>query len=149
MEEIHSVIADTEPDSWIEALPAYQRNSIIQMRAKGTSYDEIAAVWIAAGSSTTAPFSSGSAPNMDPSFLEKLRGEIRAYLCGDKRYDKDRKQIAASGKEMHAYIVSGMSVAIAPFVGSAGIIIAPIIALLLANIGKVSLNAWCAMSDRQ
>jgi hypothetical protein len=35
---------------------------------------------------------------------------------------------------------------IAPFVGAASIVIAPLIALILAAIGKVSLNAWCATS---
>ena len=148
MHDLQSVIADTDPDSWIEALPTYQRDSILQMRARGVSYDEIAQIWIAAGSSATAPFSSGSPPNADPTFLDKLRTEVRAYLCGEKRYEKDRKQILASGKEMQTFVVGALAVAIAPYVGAASVVIAPIIALLLANIGKVSLTAWCAISDK-
>lgn len=144
MEDIQSLIDTTDPEIWFEALPPYQRNSIVQMRAEGSSYDDIASAWIAAGSSKTAPFSSGGAPTPDPSFLANLRQEFRAYLCGDKKYDKDRKQIAAQGKDARMFVVSGLSIAIAPHVGAASVVIAPIIVLLLANLGKVSLNAWCA-----
>ena len=85
-------------------------------------------------------------PGTGGALLEKLRVEVRAYLCGDKKYDKDRKQLIAGGKEIHAFVISGMSLGIAPFVGAASIVIAPLIALIPAAIGKVSLNAWCATS---
>ena len=146
MNSIMSFLEASEPDNWIAALPSYQRNTILEMRARGASYEDIASTWIAAGASNTAPFSTGGPPQPDPGFLEKLRGEIRAYLCGDKKYDKGRKQLIAGGKEIHAFFISGMSVGIAPFVGASSIVIAPLIALMLATIGKVSLNAWCANS---
>jgi hypothetical protein len=145
MENLPSLFETSDADSWVASLPLYQRRSIIEMRGKGASYDEIASTWIAAGASNTAPFSSGNPPPPDPNFLDKLRLEVRAYLCGDKKYDEDRKQLLAGGKEIHAYVVSGMSLAIAPYLGATGIIIAPVIALVLAGIGKMSLNAWCAM----
>jgi hypothetical protein len=144
MEDLQNLIDTTDPEIWFEALPTYQRTSIVQMRAKGSSYDDIASAWVAAGSSNTAPFSSGSRPEPDPGFLENLRREFRAYLCGDKKYDKDRKQIAVQGKDARMFVVSALSLAIAPHVGSASAVIAPIIVLLLANMGRVSLNAWCS-----
>lgn len=144
MEDLQRLIDTTDPEIWFEALPTYQRNSIVQMRAKGSSYDDIASAWIAAGSSNTAPFSSGNRPEPDPGFLANLRREFRAYLCGDKKYDKDRQQIAAQGKDARMFVVSALSLAIAPHVGSASAVIAPIIVLLLANMGRVSLNAWCS-----
>jgi len=146
MDNMMDFLETSEPDSWIAALPSYQRNTIVEMRARGESYDDIALTWIAAGASNTAPFSTGGPPQPDPGFLEKLRVEVRAYLCGDKKYDRDRKQLIAGGKEIHAFVISGMSFGIAPFVGAASIVIAPLIALILAAIGKVSLNAWCATS---
>ncbi len=146
MEELQSVFETTDPDSWIASLPAYQRDSILVMRGKGASYDDIAATWIAASTSSTAPFSSGNAPPPDPGFLERLRTEVRAFLCGDKRYDKDRKQILAGGNQVQNIAVGVMSVALVPYVGAVAAVLAPIIALILASIGKVSLNAWCAVS---
>jgi len=146
MQDIQNLIDTTDPENWFDALPIYQRDSLVQMRAKGISYDDIATAWIAAGSSNTAPFSSGEQIMPDPTFLMKLQREFRAYLCGDKKYDKDRKQITAQGKDGRIFVVSGLSVAIAPYVGSASAVIAPIIVLLLANLGRVSLNAWCATS---
>lgn len=146
MDNMMDFLETSEPDSWIATLPSYQRNTITEMRARGASYEDIASIWIAAGASNTAPFSTGGPLQPDPGFLEKLRREVRAYVCGDKKYDKDRKQLIAGGKEIHAFVISGMSVGIAPFVGAASIVIAPLIALLLASIGKISLNAWCAKS---
>lgn len=146
MNNLQNLIDTSEPEMWFEALPPYHRNSIVQMRAKGSSYDDIASAWIAAGSSRTAPFSSGGQLTPDPTFLTNLRREFRAYLCGDKKYDKNRKQIALQGKEARMFVVSGLSLAIAPQVGSVSAVIAPIIVLLLANLGRVSLNAWCATS---
>jgi hypothetical protein len=69
------------PSRWIAALPSYQRNTIVEMRARGESYEDIASTWIAAGASNTAPFSTGGPPQPDPGFLEKPRVEVRAYLC--------------------------------------------------------------------
>lgn len=148
MIDLEILLAESDPENWIEALPAYQRNSIHLMREKGGSYEYIASVWIAAGTSNTAPFSSGEVPKPDTKFSERLLKELRAYLCGEKRYEKDRKKMLASGKEVHVFVVSSISVAIAPHIGSAGAVIAPIVALALANIGKVSLNAWCGSSNQ-
>lgn len=146
MEYLQSLIDTTDPENWLEALPEYQRKSIMQMRAKGSSYDDIASAWIAAGSSNTAPFSSGAAPTPDPTFLANIRREFRSYLCGDTKYDSDRKQIAAQSKEARIFVVGALSVAIAPYAGAASAVIAPVIVLLLAGLGKTSLNAWCATS---
>ena len=56
-------------------------------------------------------------------------------------YEKDRKKALTSGTDMKTFIVSSIAVTIAPHIGAAGMIIAPIVALILATIGKVSLNA--------
>jgi hypothetical protein len=144
MDELQSVLENIEPDFWIDTLPAYQRDSVRQMRAKGVPYEQIAATWIAASTSTTAPFSSGNVPPPDLGFIEKLQAEVRAFLCGDKRYDADRKKLLASGGQLQMVVVSAMSAAIAPTVGSVAVVVLPLIALILATLGKFSLNAYCA-----
>lgn len=142
MTELSHLLEATEPSAWIEALPEFQKASIVRLKSQGNSYETIASIWATAVIPTTAPFSA-NATDGDTGYLSKLKDEFRAFLCGSKKYDKDRKEIAAGQKTVHAFVVSTMSVAIAPHVGSAAPVIAPIIAIMLATLGKISLNAWC------
>jgi hypothetical protein len=41
-----------------------------------------------------------------------------------------------------------MAAAIAPYSGMAASALAPIIALVLASIGKIAVNAWCRVDEK-
>jgi hypothetical protein len=143
MKDLSSVFDKCATDDWLDVLPEFQRKSIHAMHASGASYDEIATIWIAAGASNTAPFSSGPPLQPNSGFYERLRLEIRAFLCGNQKYESDRDGILKAGEGTRTAIVSTISAAIAPHLGTNASVITPVIVLSLAAMGKMTLNAWC------
>lgn len=144
MTDLIDLIETTEPDQWISTLQNFQKDSIKQLSAQGNTYDAIAELWITATIPATAPFSAEGGPNVNSTYFEKLKEEFRAFICGHKKYEKEREEISTGQKSVHTYVVSTMSVAIAPHVGSVAVVIVPVLVLMLASLGKISINAWCA-----
>lgn len=145
-------LLDDDPIKWVQELPEYQRDTIEKLLASGSSFDEIAQAWISASAENTYRFAAATPVPIGNkgAFLENLRKEIRAYLCGDKRYKRERDELFGEKGIARTYVVSAMAVAIAPHLSVAAAVISPLIALVLASIGKVALNAWCAIqSDAQ
>jgi hypothetical protein len=138
------VIQHFDADAWLGTLPPYQRDSIIELQGKGQSLDQITETWLGASAMTTAPFSSGSSPQPAPSFLSKLKDEIAAFLCGAERYEDERTKVLGQAKHLPTVVVSAISVAIAEYVNVTAAVLMPVVALILASLSKISLNAWCA-----
>ena len=133
-----------DPDKWVADLPEFQRAAIQQLRAGGATYDDIAQAWITASAENTYRFSASTPVGDKHAFLDNLRSEVRGFLCGDKKYQKDRDGLFGEKGLVRTYVVSTMAVAIAPHLSVASAVIAPLIALVLASVGKIALNAWCA-----
>lgn len=140
-------LLDDDPIKWVQELPEYQRDTIEKLLASGSSFDDVAQAWISASAENTYRFSASAPVGNKGAFLENLRKEIRAYLCGDKKYKKERDGLFGEKGVARTYVVSAMAVAIAPHLSVASAVISPLIALILASIGKVALNAWCATPD--
>jgi hypothetical protein len=83
-------------------------------------------------------------------FSEYFVIELHGLLCSDKKYDGARESLL---KEYHAgrsSLVAGIAAALAPHLGQGAEFIAVAVAVSLAVIGQVGLNAWCAsQSERQ
>lgn len=137
-------LLDDDPIKWVQGLPEYQRDTIEKLLASGSSFDDVAQAWINASAENTYRFAAKSQVGNKGAFLENLRTEIRAFLCGDKKYKKERDGLFGEQGVARTYVVSVMAVAIAPYLSVASAVISPLIALVLASIGKVALNAWCA-----
>jgi hypothetical protein len=133
-----------DSQEWISTLPAFQQKSINALIAQGISLEDIAIQWVSASAATTAPFSAGAPAPSGKDFLEKLKLEIRAFICGDKKYEKDREEISKAKQSLQLAFVTSVSAAVAPHIGANATVILPIAALVLANIGKISKNAWCS-----
>jgi hypothetical protein len=131
-----------QPEAWISGLPTYQRRLIEALLAQGNSADEAAEKWLSAVPKDTFPF--GGVPSAKP-YLNKLLDELEALLCGDPKYTSERAKLALESKPTHALFVSTVAVLIAPAIGTSAPVLAPVIALLLATIAKLGLNAWCAV----
>jgi hypothetical protein len=138
------VLLGDDPAKWVHDLPDYQREPIQKLLADGSSFDEIAQAWISASAANTFRFAATAPVGDKGAFLENLRREIRSFLCGDKKYKKERDGLFGEKGIARTYVVSAMAVAIAPHLGVASAVIAPLVALVLASLGKVALNAWCA-----
>jgi hypothetical protein len=135
---------EDEPIKWIHELPAYQRETIDQLLSNGASFEDVAQAWISASAENTYRFSATAPVGNKGEFLANLKREVRAFLCGDKKYKKERDGLFGEKGLARTYVVSAMAVAIAPHLSVASAVISPLIALILASIGKVALNAWCA-----
>ena len=133
-----------EPVKWVQELPEYQRETIEKLLADGASFDEVAQDWLNASAENTYRFAASTPVGDKGTFLENLKREVRAFLCGDKKYKKERDGLFGDKGLARTYVVSAMAVAIAPHLSVASAVISPLIALVLASIGKVALNAWCA-----
>lgn len=135
---------EDEPIKWIHELPAFQRETIDQLLSNGASFEDAAQAWISASAENTYRFSATAPVGNKGEFLANLKREVRAFLCGDKKYKKERDGLFGEKGLARTYVVSAMAVAIAPHLSVASAVISPLIALVLASIGKVALNAWCS-----
>jgi len=140
---IDTLLAE-EPIYWVQELPGYQRETIEKLLSDGASFDEVAQAWLNASAENTYRFAASAPVGDKGAFLENLKSEVRAFLCGDKKYKKERDGLFGDKGLARTYVVSAMAVAIAPHLSVASAVISPLIALVLASIGKVALNAWCA-----
>ena len=141
---ISEVVQHFNADAWIATLPMYHQDSIIELKQAGQTYDEIADTWLKAAAMTTAPFSSGAPQPANASFLKKLKNEVAAFLCGAPKYNNERKKLLEQGKHLPTMIISTISVAISQYVNVAVGVLTPIVALILATLSAISMNAWCA-----
>lgn len=145
MDKLNQIIEDSTPENWIDALPLYHKRNIENMLAAGSSYNDIAKIWVSAATATTAPFSSGTNPPENPGLLQSLLDETQAFICGDEKYAEEREKLVAYGVPARDSIVSAVALAIAQATGNlAAAAITPIVALALAMASKISVNAWCA-----
>ncbi len=144
MSETIDTLLQDDPDKWVVDLPEFQRVVIQELRAAGSSYEDIAQAWITASAENTYRFSTSAPVGDKGAFLDNLRLEVRGFLCGDKKYKKERDGLFGEKGLARTYVVSSMAVAIAPHLSVASAVIAPLIALILASVGKIALNAWCA-----
>lgn len=129
-------------DELLAALKPYQRNSIATLIA-AHGEEEAAKKWLAAnGPSSTQQFGGQQQGNPQP-FWERLMAEFRLFVCGDKKYKKDRDKLLAQATPTAMFVVSGVSSVIASTLGLAAALITPAIAILLHIVSKIGINAWC------
>lgn len=143
MDETIDTLLQDDPDKWVADLPEFQRAAIQELRTGGASYEDVAQAWITASAENTYRFSASAPVGDKRAFLDSLRTEVRGFLCGDKKYKKERDGLFGEKGLARTYVVSTMAVAIAPHLSVASAVIAPLIALILAGTGKILLNAWC------
>lgn len=132
-----------DPQEWINALAPYQREPIEDLLGRGLSYESIADNWLTASAENTFRFGTENRAGDTNVFRDKLLFEIEEFLCGSERYEKERAGLFGEKSSMTTYVISALSVAIAPSLGVTATFLVPIIALTLASFGKVTVNAWC------
>lgn len=132
-----------EPNAnYLEALPAYQRNTIEKLLENGLDYEDAANVWLSAnGPANTFPFGAEVKKNL---FVEKLKDEVGALMCNEEKYVEERKEIIAKCKGAGSAIITIITAYLAPVVGATPALILPAVALIFNVISKIGVNAWCA-----
>ena len=144
---VDDLFAD-EPAQWVTQLPAYQSESIAELVDAGTTYDNIALLWLTTTAQNTFGLSASQQDKSKSTLLANVKAEVRAYLCGNPKYKKERDRLFGEKGVARNYVVSAMAVCIAPHIDMAGPVLAPIIALVLASIGKIIVNAWCDTDEK-
>lgn len=136
-----SEIFNADPNSWIESLSTYQKNIINQLYSQTNDYEMVANTWLTATIPMNVPFGTQKNPSI---FFEKVLDEIEAFLTGDEKYKDSRLAILKESGVVQSYVVGGISIALAPVLGTSSSFLAPVIAIVLLTIGKIGLNAWIA-----
>lgn len=138
------LLIEVSDNELLDTLEPYQREIIEQFitQSKG-DYLGCADKWLNATPHNTAKF--GTQPSTSKLYRDKLFDEIEKFLCGDERYEEDRKKINSTANNSNTFLISSMSAAIGTYLGVAGTFIAPVLVLLLMSCGKMSINAWCEM----
>jgi hypothetical protein len=143
MEQELESLFQFESTDWLSTLPTYQRNRVSQLLdSTQNSYEEAAKQWLSTIPSDTFPFGTEQRQNV---FLDKVWDEVEKFLCGDEKYDADRRELLSSSGALETALVSSVSAAIAQVIGVAATYIMPVVVLIFMTIGKIALNAWCQM----
>lgn len=143
---IDDLLSD-DPAMWISELPTYQSEAIAELLKTGKTYNDIALIWLTATAQNTFVFGASKPIGDRSTFLASVKTEIRGYLCGDSKYKKERDGLFSEKGVTRTYVVSAIAVIIAPHIGMAAPVLAPMVALVLASVGKITINAWCNMSE--
>lgn len=146
MTSIDNLLLDN-PATWLSELPAYQSEPIAELLTSGKTYDDIALLWLTATAENTFGFGTSKPVGDRSTFLASIKTEVRAYLCGGTKYKKERDGLFGEKGVTRTYVVGAIAVTIAPHIAMAAPVLAPIVALVLASIGKIAVNAWCGMGD--
>lgn len=128
-------------EEWIESLPPYQKSTIENMLVSQEP-TEVAISWLtSSGPSDTAPF--GGIRTGATLFYENLLREIQDLVCGGSKYDQERKNVMTAVSAGKMFIVSSVSIAVAPYVGAAAIVIGPAVAIVLAILSNSGMATAC------
>jgi hypothetical protein len=133
-----------DPAKWIQELPAYQQKLVEDLMQIGCSYEDAARAWLTASAANTFPYGTSNTVGSKDKFFENLKTEVTAFLCGGKKYKKERDGLFGEKGLARGYFVGAVSAAVAPSLGSSAAVLAPVVALVLAGLGKITLNAWCS-----
>lgn len=127
---------------WIGSLKSYQSAPILQMKAEGTSLEDIAVRLLSkTGSENTAPFGAGSAPK---NYFEALKAEFKEFMCGGEKYEGLRKQISKAWDKGKLHVMAIIAGGIGSTLGLGSAVILPVIAILLTIVSNIGRNAWCS-----
>lgn len=135
MENKLEQLLQVDNEEWLKTLPKYQEEIIKQLVDSTNSYEEAAKEWLNAMPEHTFPFGAEQARNL---FIEKVRDEMEKFLSGDEKYADEHKQLLSSSEVLQKTLVSSVSAAIAPVIGTAAAYIMPVVVLVFMTMTKIA-----------
>lgn len=138
------LINTTNSEDWLSTLDTSDQNRVRELLATGLTTDEAADFWLdRTGSNNTFGFGGTGQPS---NYKAAVEAELRKLICGDPGYldlrNKISQQWDTNGKTL---VVSTIAIAVSSVTGVAVGVLTTVIALLLATVCRVGLNAWCAV----
>lgn len=128
---------------WLNTLKPYQKNIVTEFLKDTDDYHEAAEKWLTSSPDQTVPFGTKSGKINKEQFKDKLVDEIEKFICGDPKYESERNDLLSQADLTQTAIVSSVSSAIAPVIGTSAPFIIPVVVLVFMVISKISKNAWC------
>ena len=135
MENKLEQLFQVDKEEWLTTLPKYQQIRIKDLVDSTNSYEEAAKQWLNAMPENTFPFGAEQARNL---FIEKVRDEMEKFLSGDEKYADEHKQLLSSSEVLQKTLVSSVSAAIAPVIGTAAAYIMPVVVLVFMTMSKMA-----------
>jgi antitoxin YefM len=135
MENKLEQLFQVDNEEWLTTLPKYQQIRIKQLVDSTNSYEEAAKQWLNAMPENTFPLGAEQGRNL---FIEKVRDEIEKFLSGDGKYADEHKQLVSSSEVLQKTLVSSVSAAIAPVIGTAAAYIMPVVVLVFMTMTKIA-----------
>lgn len=127
---------------WFDGLPIGQSQELKQMLDFGKTEEQVAELFLSSpGADSTSGF--GASGPIQNYFLN-VKQEFIDFVCGNPKYENERKQVEAIwNKQGKTAVVSMIAAYIAVSVGLTAAAVVPVVALLLSLISKVGVNAFC------
>ena len=135
----------SQPEDWLATLPSYQREPLERLLASSEDPLVVASKWLNSMPADKGKSHFGGTRDGRP-LADAIVTQVRAYLCGDPRYDEDRTQLGQQFAPTHAWFVGALTSVIGKWAdGVTAALVAPIVVLALISLGKIGLNAFCAV----
>ena len=132
--------------TWLAALPKHAAKTIADLRTGGVSDEDIARTWLTSmGPEGVSPLGSRD----KAAFFDAFKKEFHGFVCGDRKYEKDRTRLIKEFSGSQVMAVAAISSAIAPAIGAAAPLLVPPTAMMIIVVAKLGLNAWCATLTKQ
>ncbi len=134
------MIETHKPEVWLDALESYQRHSLEALGLGELDPEEVAKAWLDATTSHTITFGAGG--DSRP-FFDNIKREILRFICDSDSYETEKAQLRRQSNVTELFAVSVISRAISPVVGASNVFLAPLVAVILFSIAKVTVAAVC------
>jgi hypothetical protein len=129
---------------WLDQLKPYQKNSMLILI---NSYGEEEAIekWLSAnGSKDNIPFGGVQTTDTKP-FLDRFKSEFKKFVCNHPDYEEERKKLNIESPVVKTIWISIISASLGATLGFAATLLAPAVAVMLSIVGKMGINAYCAV----
>lgn len=135
-------IENIELKDWLSELKQYQRNGI-ETLIENFGEEQAAEKWITSnGPTNNVPFGGEVVRDTKP-FFERFKAEFGKFICGHPDYEEYRKKLGTESPIIKSTYIAVISAALGATLGFTATLLAPAVAILLASVGKMGLNAYC------
>ncbi len=133
-----------QDDELIGLLKPFQKEILLPL-INSVGEEEAARIWLAPKLSNEMKNFGGVQSNPAP-FFDRVLSEIRMFICGDEKYKSEREKLIGGINKSASTTVSAISLAVGDVFGIAPALLTPIVIMILKMIGKIGVNAWCAIT---
>lgn len=130
-------------NEWLGELKPYQMESMTTL-IEVYGEEQAAEKWLSSnGPINNVPFGGESNKEDTKLFFDRFKGEFKKFICGHPDYKKYREKLGTESPIIKGMYISVISTALGATFGFSAALLAPAVAILLASVGKIGLNAYC------